>query len=136
MKCSSWEIEREQRTILAAETAAQNSALVELNAVCVCVLDRQTMVAPARTIAQPVVDLCFGLTLAKAALTKHMIVGSSGKVGKSDGSAGNGIGGSLKSPSGRFRDDKAICEIDFMSQSRISGLANVGGNNFKIFVVC
>ena len=111
VKCSSCEIERKQQTILAAETAAWNSASVELNAVCVCVLDQWTIAAPARTIAHPVVNFHFGLTLAEAALTKHAIVGSSGKVGTAGRSAGNGIGGSLKLPSGRFGDNGPVVRL-------------------------
>ena len=64
--------------ILAADTAVQNSALVELNAVCVWFLDLQTAAPLARNVAQPVVDLRLGFTPARAASTKQTMAGSFG----------------------------------------------------------
>ena len=80
-------------------------------AVRVCVLERYTIAAIARKIAYPVVDFCLGLTLADAALTKQVIVGSFGKGGNGSKSEGNGISGSLKSPSGRSSEDRPVLKL-------------------------
>ena len=84
---------------------------MELRAVCVCVLERCTIEAPARKIAYPVVDFCLGLTLAYAALTKQVIVGSFGKCGNGGKSEGNDIGGSLKSSSGRSSEEGPVLKL-------------------------
>ena len=55
--------------VLAAVTAAMNSASVELNAVGDCVFDLQTVAPPEKVNAHPVVDLRFRKLLAHAALT-------------------------------------------------------------------
>ena len=70
-----------------------------------------TIAAPARKIAYPVVDFCFGLTLAYAALTKQVIVGSFGKGGNGGKSEGIGMGGSLKSPSARSSEDGPVLKL-------------------------
>ena len=54
-----------------------------------------------RKIAYPVVDLRLGLAFPNVASQKQVIIGPSGKVGRSDKSSGNGIGASVKSPLGR-----------------------------------
>ena len=60
--------------------------------------------ASKENVAQPVLDLHFGLTSACAALTKQTIVGSSGSVGNSGSLSGSGMSGLLKSPSARSMD--------------------------------
>ena len=55
--------------VLAAVTAAMNSASVELNAVSDCVFDLQTVAPPEKANAHPVVDLRFCKSLAYAAST-------------------------------------------------------------------
>ena len=51
--------ERKNRTTLAVETAAKNSASVKLSAVTFCVFNLYTTAPPVRQMANPVVDLCF-----------------------------------------------------------------------------
>ena len=84
-------------TVLAADTAAQNSLSVELNVICVHVLDLHATAPPVRQMAHLVVDLFSILTLACAVLTKQTIVGSSRSVRNCGGLLGEGIGGLLKS---------------------------------------
>ena len=54
---------------------------MELSAVCVWVLDRWTIAAPARKMQYPVVDLRRGLMFAKDASQKHVRIGSFGRAG-------------------------------------------------------
>ena len=88
--------------ILAADTAVQNSALVELNAVCVWFLDLQTAAPLARNVAQPAAHLRSSFASTCAASAKQTTAGSFGGVRKFGSSSGEGIGGSLKSPLGRL----------------------------------
>ena len=48
VKCKSMKMRHRHHTVLAACAVAWNSAFVELNAVCVCVLDLHTTAPPAR----------------------------------------------------------------------------------------
>ena len=62
-------IDRMCLAVLAAVTAAMNSASVELNAVSDCVFDLQTVAPPEKANTHPVVDLRFRKSLAHAAST-------------------------------------------------------------------
>ena len=66
---NSHKIERMCLAVLAAVTAAMNSASVELNAVSDCVFDLQTIAPPEKVNTCPVVDLRFRKSLAHAAST-------------------------------------------------------------------
>ena len=65
----SHEIDRMCLAVLAAVTAAMNSASVELNAVGDCVFDLWTIAPPEKANAHPVVDLRFRKSSACAAST-------------------------------------------------------------------
>ena len=65
----------------------------------------------ARKIAYLVVYFRFSLTLAYAASTKQVIVGTFGKSGNGGKSEGNGIGGSLKSPLGSSNEDGPVLKL-------------------------
>ena len=62
-------VDRMHLAVLAAVTAAMNSASVELNAVSDCVFDLQTIAPPEKVNTCPVVDLRFRKSSACAAST-------------------------------------------------------------------
>ena len=80
-------------------------------------MEQYTITAPARKIAYPVVDFCLGLTLAYAASTKQVIVGSFGKGGNGGKLEGKGIDGSLKSPSGRSSEEGPVSKLTLYQSS-------------------
>ena len=57
---------------------------------------------------KPVVDFCFGLMFAYAALTRHVMVASVGNEGKDGILSGNEIGEPVKLPSGSLSSGKMV----------------------------